>query len=50
MLDNIISIDNERYFSDHKKNMNFYMSQPKKGTLKYIKNKLNEIILNHSKN
>ena len=50
MLDNIISIDNERYFSDHKKNMNFYMSQPKKGTLKYIKNKLNEIILNNSKN
>lgn len=49
-LDEIISIDNVRYFIDHKKNMNFYMSQPKKGTLKYIKNKLNDIILNHSKN
>ncbi len=49
-LDEIISIDNGRYLSDHKKNMNFYMSQPKKGTLKYIKNKLNEIILNNSKN
>ena len=49
-LDEIISIDNERYLSDHKKNMDFYMSQPEKGTLKYIKNKLNEIILNHSKN
>ena len=49
-LDKIISIDNNNYFRDHKKNMNFYMSQPKKGTLKYIKDKLNDIILNHSIN
>ena len=49
-LDKIISIDNNNYFKDHKKNMNFYMSQPKKGTLKYIKDKLNDIILNHSIN
>jgi len=49
-LDKIISIDNNNYFKDHKKNMNFYMSQPKKGTLKYIKDKLYDIILNHSIN
>ena len=49
-LDEIISIDDKKYFSEHNKNMSFYMNQPKPNTLVYINSKIKEIILNHSKN
>ena len=49
-LDEIISIDKEKYVKEHKKNMKFYMNQPKPDTLNFIKNKINEIISNQSKN
>jgi len=49
-LDEIISIDKDQYHREHKKNMEFYMNQPKPDTLKYIKSKINEIISKHSKN
>ena len=49
-LDEIISIDKDKYHRDHKKNMEFYMNQPKPDTLNFIKNKINEIISNQSKN
>lgn len=49
-LDEIISIDNKKYFSEHNKNMSFYMNQPMPNTLVYINSKIKEIILNHSKN
>ena len=46
-LDEIISIDKDQYLRDHKKNMKFYINQPKPDTLKYIKSKINEIISKH---
>ena len=49
-LDEIISVDKEKYVKEHKKNMKFYMNQPKPDTLNFIKNKINEIISNQSKN
>ena len=49
-LDDIISINKEQYLKDHKKNMKLYMNQPLPDTVNYIKSKLQEIILNHSKN
>ena len=49
-LDEIISIDKDQYYREHKKNMRFYMNQPKPDTLKYIKSKINEIISKHSEN
>ena len=49
-LDEIISIDKEQYIKAHKINMHLYMNQPKPDTLNFIKNKINEIISNQSKN
>jgi len=43
-LDEIISINKDEYFSQHKKNMEYYMNQPKPDTLSYIKNQINKII------
>ena len=43
-LDEIISIDKDKYHRDHKKNMEFYMNQPKPDTMSYIKNQINKII------
>lgn len=43
-LDEIISIDKGEYHREHKKNMRFYMNQPKPNTMNYIKSKINEII------
>jgi surface carbohydrate biosynthesis protein len=49
-LDEIISTDKEKYIKEHKKNMRFYMNQPKPDTLNFIKNKINEIISNQNEN
>ena len=49
-LDEIISTDKEKYIKEHKKNMRFYMNQPKPDTLNFIKNKINEIISNQNDN
>jgi len=43
-LDEIISIDKDKYHRNHKKNMEFYMNQPKPDTMSYIKNQINKII------
>jgi len=49
-LDEIISTDKEKYIKEHKKNMRFYMNQPKPDSLNFIKNKINEIISNQNEN